>query len=135
MSRLGTSMVMGAALLAGTAITADAQQPSLVHNGSFTGAMTQLPTGGDFGRNHPCVMHRPVNLSVEGDKVTFSYINWGGSTIHFHGKIDATGEVNAWHTNGDGTRSILTGKIEGNGFAGYMARDEGRCNYKVTIAV
>jgi hypothetical protein len=135
MSRFGTSIVLGALAFAGIAVTANAQQSTPVRSGSYAGSMTQLPTGGDYGRNHPCVVHRPLNLTVEGDKVTFSYVNWGGSTIHFRGKIDAAGAVNAWHTNDDGSRSILTGKIESDGFAGYVARDEGRCNYKVTVPV
>jgi len=133
MSTFGTSAVLGAMLLAGSAIAANAQQPSLIHNGSYAGSMAQMAQGGDYGKTHPCVVHRPVSAAIDGDKVTFSYINWVGSTVHFRGRIDPAGEVNAWHTNGDGTRSILTGKIEGGEFAGYMARDEGRCNYKVTI--
>ena len=133
MSSHGTSMVLGAMLLAGTAIAANAQQSSFAHNGSYTGSMAQMATGGDYGRNHPCVAHRPVNLTIEGDKVTFLYVNWGGYTIHYRGKVDPTGGINAWHTNDDGSRSILTGGIGSTGFAGYMARDEGRCNYKVTI--
>jgi hypothetical protein len=135
MSSLRTSIVLSAVLSAGTAIAANAQQSSFVHDGSYAGSMVQMPTGGDFGRNHSCVVHRPMNLAIEGDKVTFSYINWGGNTVHFRGKVDLTGGVNAWHINGDGSRSILTGKIEDNGFAGYMARDEGRCNYKVSITL
>jgi len=95
--------------------------------------MAQMPTGGDYGRNHPCVVHRPVSLTIEGNKVMLSYVNWGGSVIHYRGEVDPSGGINAWHTNGDGSRSILTGGIGSTGFAGYMARDEGRCNYKVTI--
>ena len=126
-------MLLSAMLLAGTPIVANAQQSSFSHSGSYAGLMTQMATGGDYGRNHPCVLHRPVSLTIEADNVTFLYTNWGGSIIHYRGKVDPTGGINAWHTNDDGSRSILTGSIGSTEFAGYMARDEGRCNYKVTI--
>jgi hypothetical protein len=62
-------------------------------------------------------------------------VNWGGNTIHYHGKVDATGRIEAWHTNGDRTRSVLTGHITNNGFTGYMERGTGKdyCAYGLTM--
>jgi hypothetical protein len=50
----------------------------------------------------------------------------------YHGKVDATGKINAWQTNGDGSSSILSGPIGGDGFTGHLL-DAENCAYALTM--
>jgi|HubBroStandDraft_6_1064221.scaffolds.fasta_scaffold406610_2 hypothetical protein len=127
------SSLVFAAIFATVSGAANAQQPSYA-NGSFSGVMTEMPTPtmGDV-ETPACVYQRPVGMTVVNGVVTISYLDWGQNTIHFHGQIDGGGRVVAWHENGDGSRSPLTGRIGSNGFVGYMARDNQLCPYVLNM--
>jgi hypothetical protein len=131
MYNLEKSLVVGAALLAGGAIAANAGSN---YDGSYLGTMTQMETTSQLGNTEPaCEYSRLVNMTVEGDNVTVVYLDWGNNTIHYRGALGPTGALTAWHTNGDGSRSVLTGQIGPAGFTGYMDRDHQACPYEVTL--
>ena len=107
------------------------RQSSSGHDGSYAGWMTELANG-QFRDNRGCVSRTPVSMKIERDNVTISYTNWQGQTVHYHGKLDPTGKIEAWHPNGDGSGSLLTGQIGDTGFTGHMmARD--LCSYDLTM--
>lgn len=113
------------------------QELSAGHDVSYAGWMTEeVRSDVDGSENaNACVYRRPVRMRIERDSVTIWYVNWGGNTIHYHGKVGTAGRIEAWHMNGDRTRSVLTGQITNNGFAGYMLRGIGneRCAYGLTM--
>jgi len=45
--------------------------------------------------------------------------------------MDATGKIDAWHTNQGGSRSILAGQISGD--AANLDLNRGRCYYTVAM--
>jgi|SRR5580704_2222960 hypothetical protein len=133
MPSFGKSMVLSAAFMAGLAIAASAAP--FDHDGTYAGSMTLMPVSQNEGQpTAACVENRPVNLSIARGIATIAYADWGRNIIHFRGKLDPTGNIQLWHTNGDGSRSLLIGQIGDAGFTGYMARDNNRCPYKVTIS-
>ena len=136
MFTLGKSGVLGMTLLAGAAIAANAQQPSLGYDGSYAGSMMLMAVPMSNDASYPaCVDNRPVGMQIANGIVTVSYADWGRNTIHYRGKVDAAGGVQAWHTNGDGTHSILTGRIQQATFTGDLDRDQHRCPYSVVMSV
>ncbi len=136
-SPLTTSM---AAILGCLAAMPVAAQPA-GYDGVYAGSMTLQANGwesknGGGGRIPDCVTSRPVNMTIKGGIVTIWYSNWTGDTIHYHGKVEPTGEVNAWHTNGDGSRSeMFFGRIGQNGFIGEIRRGDSSqmCDYKMAM--
>jgi len=136
MLTLGKSGVLAVTLLAGLAIAANAQKSSLPYDGSYVGSIKLLPLPMSNDGSYPaCVDSRPVSMQIAKGIVTVSYADWGRNTIHYRGKVDAAGGVQAWHTNGDGTRSILTGRIQQATFTGDLDRDRGNCPYSVVMSV
>ena len=71
-------------------------------------------------------------MTVRNGTVIIQYANWKGHILHYRGTVDATGAVNLAHTNSDGSKAVLTGQIQNNGFVGDMRRDP--CDYKVQLA-
>ena len=133
MPNLGKSMVLSAAFLAGSAIAANAAP--FDHDGSYAGSMTLLPLAQKEGSPPAaCVEQRPLSMTIARGIATIAYADWGKNIIHFRGKLDPSGNIQLWHTNGDGSRSLLIGQFGDTGFTGYMARDDNRCPYKVTIS-
>ena len=136
MLALGKSGVLGMAFLAGAAAGANAQQPSAGYDGSYAGSMRLSAEPMPPDASYPaCVESRPVSMQVARGVVTVSYLDWGRNTIHYRGKVDAAGDIQAWHTNGDGTRSILTGRIQQAMFTGDLDRDQHRCPYSVVMSL
>jgi hypothetical protein len=133
MPSLGKSLALSAAFLAGLALTASAAP--FDHDGSYPGSMELMPLALSEPKSvAACVENRPVNLTIARGIATIAYADWGKNIIHFRGKLDTSGNIQLWHTNGDGSRSLLIGQIGDSGFTGYMARDDNRCPYKVTIS-
>ena len=56
------------------------------------------------------------------------------SHYHYHGAVDAAGKVTARHTNGDGSRSMLTGTFDGTAFTGQTERERQMCPYRLTLS-
>jgi hypothetical protein len=136
MLTLSKSGGLGIALLAGAAISANAQQSSLGYDGAYAGSMVLSADPLPNGESYPaCVNSRPVSMQIAHGVVTVSYVDWGRNTIHYRGKVGAAGDIQAWHTNGNGTRSILTGSIQQATFTGDLDRDQHRCPYSVVMSV
>jgi hypothetical protein len=134
MRALSHRIVLAAATFTAVTTLAHAQQPG-PRDGSYIGIMTEMPTP-DRADNEPpaCVYQRPVGMTIDKGVVTVSYSDYGGNLIHFRGSVTPGGAVQAWHTNGDGTRSILTGRFASNGFVAYMARDNQLCPYVLNMS-
>jgi hypothetical protein len=129
------SLIVGVVFLVGAAAAALAQQPLAGHDGPYAGSMTLRPLPQSPEQSYPaCVDTRPVSMEIAQGVVTVSYADWQNNMIHYRGQVDGAGNVQAWHTNGDGSRSILTGRIDGATFTGDLDRDLGRCPYSVTMS-
>jgi len=107
------------------------QQPSIGHDGSYAGSMTEMASGLGGHPTTACVPRTPVSMRIERDNVTISYNDWNGRTIQYRGKVDPAGGVNARDTNDDGSGSILAGQIGTNEFSGHLERNY--CHYALTM--
>ena len=107
------------------------REPSIGHDGSYAGSMTQVAAGLGGHTTTACLSRSPVNMRIERDSVTISYNDWNGRTIQYRGKVDPAGGVNARDTNDDGSGSILAGQIGNNGFAGNLERNF--CHYALRM--
>ena len=108
------------------------QAAAIGYDGAYAGSMTQSVGHLGAHSNPNCVFSRPLSMRIERGDVMISYTDWGGHKIDNRGKVDATGDINAWHTNGDGSSSILSGRIGGDGFTGHLLEPEG-CGYALTM--
>ena len=107
------------------------REPSIGHDGSYAGSMTQVAAGLGGHPTTACVSRSPVSMRIERDNVTISYSDLNGRTIQYRGKADPTGGVKARDTNDDGSGSILRGQIGNNGFTGNLERNY--CHYALTM--
>ena len=102
-------------------------------DGLYKGKMTQTAsrqttealTGGG------CNPDLPMSMRIKRGDVRIWYQNFVGHTLHYRGKITTAGRINAWHTNGDGSRSILAGTVS-DGEA-RLNLNRGRCHYIATL--
>ena len=108
------------------------QAAAIGYDGAYAGSMAQSVGHLGAHSNPNCVFSRPVSMRIERGDVTISYTDWGGHKIDYRGKVDPAGKINAWHTNGDGSSSITSGQIGGNGFTGHLLEPEG-CAYALTM--
>jgi hypothetical protein len=108
------------------------QAEAIGYDGAYPGSMAQSIGHLGAHSNPSCVSSRSVSMRIERGDVTISYADWGGHKIDYHGKVDATGKINAWHTNSDGSSSILSGRIGGDGFTGRLL-DAENCAYALTM--
>jgi hypothetical protein len=133
MFTLSKSSILGIVALACVATAAGAQS---AYDGSYGGSMMltadPLPNGESYAA---CVSTRPVSMQISYGVVTLAYADWGQNIIHYRGRVNASGDVQAWHTNGDGSRSILTGRVQQAMFTGDLDRDQHRCPYSVVMSV
>jgi hypothetical protein len=135
MHTLGKSGVLGMALFAGAAVAANAQPSAFGYDGTYAGSMKLTAEPTPNGEEYPaCTDNRPVSMQIAHGVVTVSYADWGRNIIHYRGRIDPAGNVQAWHTNGDGSRSILTGSVQQAIFTGDLDRDQHRCPYSVVMS-
>jgi hypothetical protein len=107
-----------------------------VFDGDYTGAMNLTTPGvsGD-GPNSAsaCVERRPATMLIRNGNVYLQYANWLGNVLHYRGTVDAGGQMDLSHTNGDGSRSILAGQISNDVLKGHVERGEA-CNYSMSLA-
>jgi hypothetical protein len=108
------------------------QQPSIGHDGSYAGSMTEMASGLGGHSTTACVNRTPVSMRIDRDNVTISYSDWNGRAMQYRGKIDPAGGINAQDTNDDGSGSVLAGQIRDNGFTGHMERNS--CHYTLTMS-
>jgi hypothetical protein len=103
-------------------------------DGAYTGSMTQSASGLS-NANHAdpnCVEERPATMTIRNGNVYIVYSDWKRHRLHYRGKVNASGLVDAYHKNGDGSSAIISGTISDNGFTANMER--GPCDYTVTMA-
>jgi len=116
--------------------TAASAQPASTYDGSYAGSMMLTADNLPDSISVPaCVQSRPVSMQIARGIVTVAYADWGRNIIHYRGRVSPNGNVEAWHTNGDGTRSILTGQVQQAMFTGDLDRDQHRCPYSVVMSV
>jgi hypothetical protein len=103
-------------------------------NGVYTGSMTQLPSGqSEITRTGAaCEEGRPVRMRIANGYAYISYFDYRHHKLHYRGIVHAYGHVAAYHLNGDGSHSVLGGRVRGNTFTGNMTR--GPCSYAMTLA-
>ena len=106
-----------------------------VFDGDYTGAMNLTTPGvsGD-GPNSAsaCVERRPATMLIRNGNVYLQYANWRGDVLHYRGTINASGQMDLSHTNGDGSGSILAAQISNGVLTGHVDREA--CHYSVSLA-
>ena len=132
-------MLLGLCLVGSTLAAAPAsaalEPTGTVFDGDYTGAMNLTTPGvsGD-GPNSAsaCIERRPATMLIRNGNVYLQYANWRGDVLHYRGTVDASGQMDLYHTNGDGSRSILAGHIGNDVLTGEVAREA--CHYSVSLA-
>ena len=107
-----------------------------VFDGDYAGMMNQTTPGvaGDGpNADSACVAKRPATMLIRNGNVYLQYANWLGNVLHYRGTVNASGQVDLYHTNDDGNRSILAGEISNGVLTGHVARAEA-CNYSMSLA-
>jgi hypothetical protein len=107
------------------------QRPSIGHNRSYAGSMTEVASGLGGHSTTACVSRTPVSMTIDQDNVTISYSDWNGRAIKYRGRVDSTGRVKARDADDDGSGSILRGQIGDNEFIGNLERNY--CHYALTM--
>jgi len=104
-------------------------------DGRYAGSLTISSSGlsGDNLNRTGCVSERPATMVVRNGNVYLEYANWNRHKLHYRGRVDPSGAVTAYHTNGDGSRAILSGQIINGQLTGNMTR--GPCDYSVALAM
>jgi hypothetical protein len=102
-------------------------------DGNYQGALSLSASGlsTDNAYRSKCVEGRPATMTIRNGAVFIEYANWRGHKLHYRGRVDAAGAVNAYHRNGDGTTANLTGRISNNVLTGNMRRAD--CAYTATL--
>jgi hypothetical protein len=103
-------------------------------DGAYAGSMVASASGlsGDNRNRSGCVQERPARMTIRNSAVFIRYSDWKRHRLHYRGKVDANGVVTAYHTNRDGSSSIISGQLSNNQLVGNMMR--GPCDYTVTLA-
>lgn len=100
-----------------------------LYKGSFVpetfGRSSEELTGGN------CDPELPINMRVKRGDVRIWYKNYVGHTLHYRGRIDATGTVETSHTNQGGGGATFALQISNGQATGNLER--GRCYYQVTM--
>jgi hypothetical protein len=79
-----------------------------------------------------CQEQRPATMTIHNGYVYIQYRDWKRHLLHYRGKVNASGWVDAYHTNRDGSHSILSGQMSDGQLIANMER--GPCDYQVTLA-
>jgi hypothetical protein len=122
--------------LAATPASAALGPTGTVFDGDYAGAMNQLAAGVSIdgpNADSACVARRPVTMLIRNGNVYLQYADWLGNVLHYRGTVNASGQVDLYHTNDDGNRSILAGQISNDVLTGHVERAEA-CNYSVSLA-
>ena len=133
-------MLLGLCLVGSTLAAAPAfaalGPTGTVFDGDYTGAMnltTPAVSGDGPNSDSACVERRPATMLIRNGNVYLQYANWLGNVLHYRGTVDAGGQMDLSHTNGDGSRSILAGQISNDVLKGHVERGEA-CNYSMSLA-
>ena len=102
-------------------------------DGLYKGTMTAQAYGGSTetltGGN--CTPETAVSMRIKRGDVRIWYKDWKQHTLHYRGRIDATGKVEASHTNSGGEGAILALQVSDNQVSGNLER--ARCYYQVAM--
>ena len=71
-------------------------------------------------------------MTIRNGSVSIQYSDWKRHVLHYRGNVKADGWVHAFHTNRDGSRSVLSGQFSNDVLNANMER--GPCDYTVTFA-
>jgi len=71
-------------------------------------------------------------MLIRNGTVYLQYANWRGDVLHYRGTINASGQMDLSHTNGDGSGSILAAQISNGVLTGHVDREA--CHYSVSLA-
>jgi hypothetical protein len=113
-------------------IAASPGSPSPAFDGRYRGSMTLGPNGLSTAYTAPsCDDQRPASMSIRHGYIYMSYRDWQRNLIHYRGRVDGSGQLTAYHRNGDGSLSEMDGTISGDQLTANMAR--GHCAYTVTL--
>ena len=104
-------------------------------DGIYVGSLTLAASGlsGDNFNRSGCVSGRPARALVRHGLINLEYANWKRHKLHYKGRVDANGNVTAYHKNSDGSSSVLNGQIANGQLTGDMQR--GPCSYAVALAI
>lgn len=137
-SRLAARMLLGLCFVASTIAAAPSSAAprtiSTAFDGKYTGSMSLGPFGHSTqDRTSPaCVETRPAEMTIRNGYVYIHYADWKRHRLHYRGTVNAYGRVDAYHTNRDGSSSILAGRIRNSVLTADMER--GLCDYSLTLA-
>ena len=134
MQRLRSVNPLALALPFVVAAAAAMAAPPTPFDGTYRGQMEVTPSGASnlTYTNPACEWKRPAEMSIREGYVLIWYKDWHRHTIHYKGEVGADGAVKARHHNGDGSWSVLDGRISGNQLTADMLR--GRCQYSLQLS-
>ena len=122
--------------LAATPASAGLEPTGTVFDGDYAGAMnlTTNGAGWDGEKSNPaCVQRRPTTVLIRNGNVYLQYANWLGNVLHYRGTVSASGQMDLYHTNGDGSPSKLAGQISNDVLTGHAEQRDG-CDYLLSLA-
>ena len=99
------------------------------YRGTFDLSASGLSQQNEF--RSKCVERRLAVMVVRDGFATIEYANWNGHRLHYRGNVAADGALTMYHTNSDGSRAMLTGRIGNNVLTGNMMREG--CAYTVNL--
>jgi hypothetical protein len=129
-------LCLAGSTLAATPGSAALGPTGTVFDGDYAGAMNQTTPGvaGDGpNSDSACAPTRPATMLIRNGNVTLQYADWAGNVLHYRGIVSAGGQVDLYHTNDDGNRSILAGLISNDVLKAHVERAEA-CNYSMSLA-
>ena len=71
-------------------------------------------------------------MMIRNGAVSIQYADWQRHVLHYRGTVNASGWIDAYRTNRDGSSSILSGQISSDTLTANMER--GPCDYTATLA-
>jgi hypothetical protein len=89
------------------------------------GRSTQELTGGN------CTPETQVSMRIKRGDVRIWYKDWARHTLHYRGRVNASGIVESSHTNRGGEGATLALQVSNGQATGNLER--GRCYYQVTM--
>jgi hypothetical protein len=133
-------MLLGLCLVGSTLAAAPASAAlgptGTVFDGDYTGVMNLTTPGVSIdgpNADSACAERRPATMLIRNGYAYLQYADWLGNVLHYRGTVNASGQVDLYHTNGDGNHSILAGQISNDVLKGHVERAEA-CNYSVSLA-
>jgi len=127
-------MLLGLCFVANPPASAAPTRTLTPFDGKYTGSLNLAPSGLSTrdSNGSDCVEGRPATMMIRNGAVYIQYADWQRHVLHYRGTVNASGWVDAYHTNRDGSSSILSGQISSDALTANMER--GPCDYTATLA-